>query len=298
MILIKKHILLTKVDGYEQNGYFCNMDVVRKLFDFYLNASIHVALSVYCFVRITEKYFDLPYNEALDYFIFYGTITGYNFVKYFGIAKFHHRSLTKDLKVIQLFSFLCFLLMCYYASQLPFPTLLWYLPFGALTILYAIPFLSGFQKNLRNISYMKIVVVAFVWAGVSVVIPVLDAVQSVDNPVLWFLFLQRFVLVAVLILPFDIRDVQFDAISLQTIPKKIGEKNTKKLGFALLLFAVLLEFLIAPDTRFRSIFLLVFLAVLFFLMRATVQQSKYYSSFWVELLPILWCLVLFGFTGV
>jgi len=85
---------------------------------------------------------------------------------------------------------------------------------------------------------------------------------------------------------------------LQTIPKKIGEKNTKKLGFVLLLFALLLEFLIAPDTRFRAIFLLVFLAVLFFLMRATVQQSKYYSSFWVELLPILWCLVLFGFTGI
>jgi len=297
MILIKKYILLTKVDGYEQNGYFCKMDVVRKLFDFYLNASIHVALSVYCFVRITEKYFDLRYNEALDYFIFYGTITGYNFVKYFGIAKFHHRSLTKDLKVIQLFSFFCFLLMCYYALQLPLSTLLWYLPFGALTILYAIPFLSGFQKNLRNISYLKIVVVALVWAGVSVVIPIMDAEETIENPVVWYLFLQRFILVSVLILPFDIRDVRFDAISLQTIPKKIGEKNTKKLGFLLLSFALLLEFLIAPNSSFKTVFLLVFFALFLLLMRATVQQSKYYSSFWVELLPILWCLVLFGFTG-
>ena len=297
MILIKKDILLTKVDGYEQNGYFCVMDILKKLFDFYLNASIHVALSVYCFVRITEKYFDLSYNENLNYFIFYGTITGYNFVKYFGVAKFHHRSLTKELKYIQIFSFICFLLLCYYALQLPIATLYWYLPFGALTVLYAIPFLSGFQKNLRNISYLKIVIVALVWAGVTVLIPLLDAQQSIEKLMVWYVLLQRFVLVAVLILPFDIRDMQFDAISLQTIPKKIGEENTKKLGFSLLMFALLLEFLIAPNTSFRTIFLGMFLVILFFLMRASVQQSKYYSSFWVELLPILWCLLLFGYTG-
>ncbi len=270
------------------------MHIVKTIFNFYLNASIHVALSVYSFVRITELYFNIPYNETLDYFIFYGTITGYNFVKYFGIAKFHHRSLTGDLKVIQVFSFICFLLMCYYALKLPLSTLLWYLPFGALTILYAIPFLSGFQKNLRNISYLKIVIVALVWAGVTVVIPVMDAEQTIESPMVWYLFLQRFVLVTVLILPFDIRDVQFDAISLQTIPKKIGIERTKKLGYILLLISLVLEFIIAPNSNFRNVFLCCFFIILFFLMRARVQQSEYYSSFWVELVPVFWGLLLYG----
>ena len=295
MILIKKDILLTKVDGYEQNGYFCVMDILKKLFDFYLNASIHVALSVYCFVRITEKYFDLPYNENLNYFIFYGTITGYNFVKYFGVAKFHHRSLTKELKYIQIFSFICFLLLCYYALQLPIATLYWYLPFGALTVLYAIPFLSGFQKNLRNISYLKIVIVALVWAGVTVLIPLLDAQQSIEKPMAWYVLLQRFVLVAVLILPFDIRDMQFDAISLQTIPRKIGVKNTKKLGYVLLLFTLVIEFLISPTSIFRSLFLVIFFLILFLLMRSKKKQSKFYSSFLVEAVPIIWWLLLILF---
>jgi 4-hydroxybenzoate polyprenyltransferase len=42
-----------------------------------------------------------------------------------------------------------------------------------------------------------------------------------------------------LILPFDIRDVQFDVISLQTIPKKIGVEKTKKLGYVLVVAVAL-----------------------------------------------------------
>ena len=77
-----------------------------------------MALSVFAFVKITELYFGLPYNENLDYFLFYGTITGYNFVKYAGVAKLHHRSLTTHLKIIQIFSLICFCLMFLYASKL------------------------------------------------------------------------------------------------------------------------------------------------------------------------------------
>ena len=126
------------------------MKFLKLVFDFYLNASIHVAFSVYAFLRITEIYFDLPYNENLNFFIFFGTITGYNFVKYAGVAKLHHRSLTKGLKIIQVFSFFCFLGLCYYATLISLKTLFFTLPFIVLTILYAVPFLSGFAKNLRG----------------------------------------------------------------------------------------------------------------------------------------------------
>lgn len=268
------------------------MTFLKKLLNFYINSSIHVALAAYAFVRITELYYDLEYNETLNYFIFFATITGYNFVKYFGIAKFHHRSLTKDLKIIQIFSFLCFLLMCFYGFQLSIKTLFLLASFGLLTVLYAIPFLSGFQKNLRNISYLKIIVVAFVWAGVTVVVPVFDAHDILDDQKITLLFLQRFLLISVLILPFDIRDIQYDAISLQTIPKKIGIPNTKKLGFVLLLLVLTIEFLISSQTLTKNIFLGFSLVVLMFLMRADKKQSKYYSSFWVEALPIFWWIIL------
>ena len=197
------------------------MRFLKLVLDFYLNASIHVAFSVYAFLRITEVYFDIPLNQNLNYFIFFGTITGYNFVKYAGVAKLHHRSLTNDLKIIQIFSFFSFLALCYFAYKISIETLLITIPFNVLTILYAVPFLSGFDKNLREVSYLKIIVVAFVWAGFTVLIPLIDAGVSLDLNIV-MLFLQRFLIVVALILPFDIRDVKYDAISLQTIPKNIG----------------------------------------------------------------------------
>ncbi|MDN3619254.1 hypothetical protein QWY81_07285 [Polaribacter undariae] len=270
------------------------MRFLKLVLDFYINASIHVAFSVYALLKITEIYLDLPYNSDLNYFMFLGTITGYNSVKYAGVAKLHHKSLTKSLKNIQVFSFFCFLALCYFAYQIPLKTLFYTIPFCLLTVLYAVPFLSGFHKNLREVSYLKIIVVAFVWAGFTVLIPAVDAGKEITLNIL-LLILQRFLIVVVLILPFDIRDVQYDAISLQTIPKKIGVAKTKKLGLTLLVFSLVLEYLITANTLVKTPFMLFFFLLIIFLMRAEKEQSKYFSSFWVEALPIVWWLFLLGF---
>jgi len=150
------------------------MNFLKAIFNFYINASIHVALAVYALVRVTEMYLGLDYNENLDFFIFYGTITGYNFIKYAGIAKLHHKSLTENLKVIQVFSLICFLLTLLYACKLSVSTLFFFLPLGVLTLLYAVPFLRGSSKNLRNITTLKIFLIALVWALTTVLLPVIS----------------------------------------------------------------------------------------------------------------------------
>ncbi|OSY87945.1 membrane protein [Tenacibaculum holothuriorum] len=268
------------------------MKLLKAVFNFYINASIHVAIAVYALVKITELYFDLAHNKFLNNFIFLGTITGYNFVKYARVAKLHHRGLTRHLKIIQVFSFVSFLFTCFYASRLKIETLLVFIPLGLLTLLYAVPFLGGFQKNLRSIGYLKIVIVAIVWASVTVLLPLYDASLGVFNEKVVFLFLQRFMLVIILILPFDIRDMKYDAASLQTIPKKIGIQKTKRLGFVLLLFCLLLEYFIQSQPIFKKSFFLIFILLSILLMRATEDQKKYYSSFIVEAVPIIWLFLL------
>lgn len=270
------------------------MKLFNKIFDFYINTSIHVAFAVYALLRVTEQYLDLSYNAHLDYFIFFGTITGYNFVKYAGVAKLHHRSLTNNLKVIQVFSLFCFLAMCYYAFLIPIDTLLLSVPFTILTVLYALPFLSGFEKNLRNIRYLKIIIVAFVWAAFTVLIPVYDATNSVSYQAI-LLLIQRFLIVLALILPFEIRDLQFDIISLQTVPTELGIPKTKKIGLLLMLLSLLITYALNTNSDTKNAFMIFFFLVVVFLMRAKVKQSKYYSSFWVESLPIIWWLLLLGF---
>lgn len=287
----KTDILLTKRRGYKHKNYFCVMKLFKIIIDFYINASIHVALAVFSFVRITEFYLELTGSESLGYFVFYATVTAYNFVKYAGVAKLHHRSLTTHLKIIQIFSLVCILLMCFYMSKLSVKTLLFLAPLGLLTFLYAIPFLSGFQKNLRSIGYLKIIIVATVWAGITVFLPALDSEIIFTNS-LYLIALQRFLLVVVLILPFDIRDVQYDAVLLQTIPKKIGIKKTKKLGYSLLVICLLLEFAIKPNHELITVFLLFMAITLTLLMKSSEEKSKYYSSFLVESVPIIWWVLL------
>ena len=267
------------------------MKIVKQLFKFYINASIHVALAVLCFLKITAFAFHLPVQENVQLFVFFGTITGYNFVKFSGLAKLYHRRLTERLKSIQFFSLVCFLAFLYFGCLLKIETLLLTIPFAILTVLYAVPFLSGFQRSLRNVGYLKIIVVALVWSGFTVLIPVFDAKQQIEFSVLLYA-IQRFLLVVVLILPFDIRDVKFDAISLQTIPKKIGITSTKRFGIILLIISLVFEYLIFEDENYNFSFFVFFFLTIVLLMRAKIRQPKYYSSFWVEALPIVWYVIL------
>lgn len=272
------------------------MRVLKQIFDFYINSSIHVALAVYALSWITLKQFDVSYDENILYFNFYATITGYNFVKYFGLAKFHHRSLANWLKVIQVFSFISFILMGYYAYNLQPKTLLYILGLGMITFFYAVPFLPkklfmDSKHNLRSIVGLKVYIIALVWAGVTVVLPLVNNDHAINFDVL-VTTVQRYLFVIVLILPFDIRDLQYDSLRLSTIPQRIGVKNTKIIGVLLLMLFFFLEFLKDELVvgQIINLLIVVFVTMLFIIF-SNEERGKYYSVFWVEGLPILWLIL-------
>jgi hypothetical protein len=272
------------------------MKGLRQIFDFYINSSIHVALAVVSLSWLTLLEFDIPFDQNILFFIFFSSITGYNFVKYFGLARFHHRSLATWLKWIQVFSFFCFVLMCYYAFKIQNKTLLYVVGMGIVTFLYAIPFLPkrflfDEKQNLRNVGGIKIYVIALVWSGVSVILPIVNNAIHITEDVI-ITAIQRFAFVIVLTLPFEIRDLQYDSLKLSTIPQKIGKRWTKIIGIFLLMFFLLIEFFKENYTLKGIIILLVITLVsLVFLLYSKENQNKYYSSFWVEGIPIFWVLL-------
>lgn len=276
------------------------MALLKQIFNFYIDSSIHVALAVFALSWVTLLEFGIPYDRAVLYFIFFSSITGYNFVKYFGLARFHHRSLTNWLKLIQVFSLMCFIAMCYFALKLELISLVVILGFGVVTFLYAIPFLPNKilydkHKNLRNVSGLKVYIIALVWAGVTVVLPILNNHVPLDTNVVVTGF-QRFVFVTVLMFPFEIRDLNYDSLKLATIPQQIGIKNTKMVGVLLLMLFFLLEFLKPQLNVEHTVSMLITMFVtLMFLIFANRNQGRYYSSFWVEGIPLVWLLLLLVF---
>jgi hypothetical protein len=259
----------------------------KNIFKFYINASFHVALAVVCLSDITIQNFEVPRNYKLLLFIFCATITGYNFVKYAGIAKLQHLSLAKNLRQIQIFSFIAFIGLVFLAFFQSVSVLLFAGVFGLFTLLYALP-LFGNNTNLRDLTGLKIFVIAFVWAGVTVLLPLADHVN------LWkwdvgVVFLQNFLLVLALILPFEIRDLQFDLAQLGTIPQRFGVRGTKIAGLMLTCIFVLLEFFKQHTIKANTISLIFVAILLIILIRySNTRQSKYYASFWVESVPIFW----------
>ncbi|MCA0153980.1 UbiA prenyltransferase family protein [Winogradskyella vincentii] len=270
---------------------------IKQLFHFYINSSIHVALAAYALTWVTLLEYDLEYDKNSLYFVFFATITGYNFVKYFGVAKFHHRRLANWLKAIQLFSFIAFIALAYYAFQLLVNSKVLILLLGVITFLYAIPLLPkkyfiDDQSNLRQISGLKVYVIAIVWSLSTVVLPLIQNEIEIGADVV-ITSLQRFCYIIVLMLPFEIRDLNYDSLKLGTIPQRIGVKRTKIIGiFLLMLFFFLEYFKNEIDSKALIILLTITFVTALFLVFSNKNQSKYYSAFWVESLPVFW-LVLF-----
>ncbi|MBR9844714.1 MAG: hypothetical protein GYB35_00740 [Algicola sp.] len=273
------------------------MRALKTVFDFYINSSIHVALAIVAMVCVTYLEFDVSMDSNLLSFIGFASITGYNFVKYFGLAKFHHRSLSGRLKAIQIFSLFCFLAMCFFAFRLNTASLIAILAFGVVTFLYAIPLLPNRffvdkKKKLRSISGLKIYIIALVWSGVTVCLPLINNTHELHDDVL-ITAAQRFIIVIILMLPFEIRDLNYDSLKLSTIPQRIGVRQTKVAGFLLSLVVVILEYFKDDINRSHLQSLVVIVIVsLVFIKFSTQQQGKYYSAFWVESLPIFWLILL------
>lgn len=275
---------------------FDMMKIPKWILAFYINSSIHVALAVVAFTAITVLEYDLTVPKALWAFVFFGAITGYNFVKYAKIAGLHHRHLTNSLKSIQVFSGLCFLLLLISVFFLPWKVLLITTAFGLPTFFYAVPLIR--HKNLRSFTGIKIFIVAFVWAGITVIVPVVAAVDEVSGDVL-LTFIQRILIVVVLMLPFEIRDVPYDSLNLKTLPQQIGVWGTKMLGEGVLLICLIFEFFKqATDVAYLISLLIFSVLVGAMLMISKPYQNRYFASFWVEGLPILWLIIYVFLNGI
>lgn len=266
------------------------MKIFKLLLDFYINSSIHVALSCYALVKMTQHMFHIPYEEPVANFAFFGTVVGYNFVKYDALARSKKNNIRKELKMIILLSIISLVFVAYYFFQLQRITQIIAITFLSVTLLYTLPFFPN-RKNARNWAGVKIYIVSLCWVGVTLALPIVNA--EIDITADFFLkCIQRFILIFVLILVFEILDLAKDDPHLQTVPQQIGVKKTKILGWVLMVGFYFLELFKSNFDQKQLVvnFVLVVLLSLFLLF-ASHKKSKYYTSFWVEAVPIFWWLM-------
>lgn len=265
------------------------MSVIKNLFWVYIYGSMHVALSVLALLLMTNHIFHLAFNSAIAVFAYCGTMFSYNFMKYDGLFRVK-KAAGKRVRLIVFLSTIALIAAGISFFFLERVTQFTAIAFFALTALYTVPFFPK-TKNLRNWSGVKIYIVALCWAGITLVVPLLDAHVELTSDV-YLKFTQRFALVIILILIFEIIDLKEDDPHLKTIPQQIGVRNTKILNLCFLVPFFFLEFLkITVDYRQISANLIMVVTVSLFTIFASPKRSKYYTLFWVESIPIFWLLL-------
>ncbi len=258
------------------------------IFDFYIKSSLHLSFCVLSLIIITCLRFDLDFSFSLLICVFCATIIVYNFIKYASTLPYYFFTKNAPVKKIQFLSFVAGFFLISSVIFLNTKTIIIGFIIFVLCLTYVIPFN---RSNIRNYSKIKIFVVALCWSGATVLMPFSEdvTVYSWDTVLL---FIQRFIFVFVYTLPFEIRDLQYDSINLKTIPQVIGINKTKILAFILLTLFCFISFFIEPfkiQLIFTDIIIAIFTAI--FIYKTKEKQSKYFTSFFVEGLPVFWLLI-------
>lgn len=252
------------------------MFVFKKIFDFYIKSSLHVAFAIFSFVKVVELSLNISSNVFLERAIFSGSVFGYSVLKNYEFWKSTKFSLhkNKSVLVVTIVAFLTFV-FCFF--QLKFSFQIAFLQIFFLVVLY--PF-------LRKYWFLKIAVVSFCVTYVVSYIPTLNMKMLFFYDTI--LQVKLFFLICALLIPFEIYDSQHDAITLQTIPQKFGIKKTKYLGYLFLICFCILSLLLSYEILDIVIAIIIGLFIRF----SSTKNTKYYTSFWVESIPILWWLIL------
>ncbi|WP_236970041.1 UbiA family prenyltransferase [Membranihabitans marinus] len=237
---------------------------------------------------------DITPSKSYLLFIFFGTLTVYNFHSYYNLT--HHPQKPKPHRYINIFSkyknrlLMPFIYMSITASAIVFLVLPWrYKLLLIIPILissaYVFPLIS--QRRLKEWSYLKIFALTLVWSMMCFGIPLLATVDFVKNQYHLFYFFAILSFFFALAIPFDIRDRGYDnKLNIKTLPIILGNVNSKILAMIFLLTASYLGFLTGQGLEWplsTSIVLLLTPLILSILIWSKIEQkSSYFYPFFLD----------------
>ena len=271
------------------------MYFLKKILDFYIYSNIHVALSGFCLTKITLVQYGNESNLS-PFFVGLSIIISYNFIRFFEIkykrlqwfkSWFYNHKIGLLLLVVASTVLLGYITF-FYSFNLKSIVILF--PFAFMTMFYVVPLFKTkkVEISFRNFPFIKIVSIAISWAGITVFFPLYEAGFEFTLNV-YIEFFQRFLFLVAIIIPFDIRDVKIDSKTLKTLPQALGISDAKIVGYILLLTLILCENF-KENSGNSSMYVLIIISIVtaIFLLFSTPKRTRYFTSFWVEAIPIFW----------
>lgn len=197
---------------------------------------------------------------------------------------FSHYRLTITLTMIAVFSILPLVFFLNTSSKILLVSL------ALVSVAYSLPIFSINDKHfgLRNIPGVKLFLIAAVWSLSCVLLPILELESSIEASVSMndsiILIAKRFLFIAAITVPFDIRDLFQDKTNeLKTIPVILGERKALLICQGLLVIYLILLFLFTKsiDGNFLGLMLTIILSG-WLIFKSTWQKNEYYYFFYLD----------------
>lgn len=226
------------------------MQWLKKLIDLILYGNFWIAICAMAMIFQSQRIFNQPLAfDSLSLFVFASTLFLYAIHRIVGISKLHeffdidrYKVIAQYKTHIQIYAFLGLLITAYLFFQLSNPVKFSLIIPGIFSLAYVIPFLNGRKRRIRDINFVKIFLIAIVWAWITVWLPALEYGIN-DQGFLLRMGIERALFIFAITLPFDIRDLKVDQHSdVKTIPSIIGIRNTKLMSIISLAIALGLVF--------------------------------------------------------
>ena len=252
---------------------------------FLVYSNIWVAFCAFALTAATELLFESR-NCNVSQFVFFATICTYNFQRIFRRKKKENLVRKDWLNQYKFFAYFLILvgggMSLYFFRHFKFSTQLAIIFSGALSILY--PFL------LRKIPFIKIFLISFVWTISTMLLLVIENNTLISQDILLHL-ISRFLFVFAITIPFDIRDLKYDAQNLRTIPLFFGVLKSQFIAvFALFFCGIIAVFQHLSNTLvFADLLALISLYFVssILILKSDEKKDEMYFSFWIESLSVL-----------
>lgn len=286
--------------------------IFLSILDFLLFSNLFIAICAVAQGLLTYHLLKVPADKYVLAFLFFSTIGLYNFSMLLAKPKdpgsspyarvrwifSHHRMIIS----ITLIAILCLI-----------PLWLWYLSIeskllmvftGLMAVGYNVPFLTlNHQKiGLRNIPGIKLFLIALVWSISTVLLPIVELERSyhinISSAETLLLVAKRFLFIAAITIPFDIRDLFQDKLyALKTIPVMLGEQKAYIFCQFLLLGCMILLLLFNQVTYPDAVGLILTLVLTGWLIfKSNIRKNEYYYFFYLDGTMLLQYLVVVLFS--
>lgn len=257
----------------------------KRLVQIYIYSNVHIALAAVCFLWGNGILLGFSINFSLSIYVFASTLFTYQLSRYalfkskvfesvegdelYGFTQNNLRFTFISLLVSAIVSLVLFF-------EMPDQVKKWSVLLGVISFMYSLKInTKKFAFRLRDIPFLKIFIIAFVWVSTGVAFNYGFNEQLVN----WKYFLIQYLFILIITLPFDIKDLQTDIMTnVKTIPTVMGKDFTQMItliatAFYLVFFNVFFPIL-SPVFIMLYGLLMIFLVILNFTKLSQMQKWK------------------------